>query len=612
MKKTIPFWIFLICLNFSVFSQGTIPRAFKYQGVARDASGKPYADMDLTLRMSLKSSIPPGTTRYQEIHRVRSGAQGIFNLEIGRGTNATGSLDSVPWASGNVNLQVELSLNNGVDWVPMGESNLLSVPYAWYAGEAFRSESSRITDQDGDTEVQTEGLPDEDVIRFYLKGIESNNIKLNQAGDPRIEFSGVKPNIAIGREVLSQNVSGIHNLGIGYNSLFSNLTGSENCAFGNSSLENNTIGVRNTALGHYALKQNSKGNYNTAIGNQSLMLNDTGFYNVAVGVYAMQNNRGGNGNSALGSNALFFNTSGGGNTALGGNALYQNLTGSYNTAVGIDAMRLNNSGSHNVAVGNAALLNTINVSAQVAVGDSALFHNGSGYTNTAVGYSALHANVSGFGNTAIGFTAGIENTLGSFNTFLGRETGANGNNYNNTTALGAQAKTTRSNQIVLGNSSVTSIGGFVNWTNFSDKRYKRNVKENVPGLDFVMALKPVTYQLDVQGISKALGEPGLSAGEQGLSQEAGLIQEGREQKARVLYSGFLAQDVEAAARALEFDFSGVEKPESENGFYGLRYSDFVPSMVKAIQEQQTMIQKLSRENLELKRRLETLEAKLSK
>jgi len=45
----------------------------------------------------------------------------------------------------------------------------------------------------------------------------------------------------------------------------------------------------------------------------------------------------------------------------------------------------------------------------------------------------------------------------------------------------------------------------------------------------------------------------------------------------------------------------VDKPQREGNLYGLRYSDFVVPMVKAIQE-------LSKENQDLKERLQALEA----
>ena len=53
---------------------------------------------------------------------------------------------------------------------------------------------------------------------------------------------------------------------------------------------------------------------------------------------------------------------------------------------------------------------------------------------------------------------------------------------------------------------------------------------------------------------------------------------------------------------LGIDFDGVEKPENEDDFYRLRYSEFVVPLVKAVQEQQAMIQKLTKRIEDLENR----------
>jgi trimeric autotransporter adhesin len=74
----------------------------------------------------------------------------------------------------------------------------------------------------------------------------------------------------------------------------------------------------------------------------------------------------------------------------------------------------------------------------------------------------------------------------------------------------------------------------------------------------------------------------------------------KSKEASVLYSGFLAQEVEKAARDANYDFSGVDKPKNKNDYYGLRYAEFVVPLVKAMQEQQKIIEALTK-------RLEVLE-----
>jgi hypothetical protein len=90
----------------------------------------------------------------------------------------------------------------------------------------------------------------------------------------------------------------------------------------------------------------------------------------------------------------------------------------------------------------------------------------------------------------MGSDALTTNTTGNHNTAVGYNADVNAGNLSNATTLGYNALNTASNQVRIGNSSVTSIGGYANWSNISDGRYKKNIKENVPGIAFIKALKP--------------------------------------------------------------------------------------------------------------------------
>jgi len=59
------------------------------------------------------------------------------------------------------------------------------------------------------------------------------------------------------------------------------------------------------------------------------------------------------------------------------------------------------------------------------------------------------------------------------------------------------------------------------------------------------------------------------------------------------YTGFIAQEVEAVAQKVGYNFSGVDKPKNEGDTYSLRYAEFVVPLVKSVQE-------LSAENTQLK------------
>ena len=107
--------------------------------------------------------------------------------------------------------------------------------------------------------------------------------------------------------------------------------------------------------------------------------------------------------------------------------------------------------------------------------------------------------------------------------------------FNNNTGLGYNADCTASHQVRIGNADVTSIGGFSNWTNISDLRFKNNIKEDVKGLDFIMNLRPVTYYFDKDKADSMIGTEDISNYPEKYDIE------------KIKQSGFLAQEVDEAA-----------------------------------------------------------------
>ncbi len=314
---------------------------------------------------------------------------------------------------------------------------------------------------------------------------------------------------------------------------------------------------------------------NTALGYLSFSSNNTGQYNTAMGTASLWHNTSGDNNSAFGNDALSYNTTGTYNTGVGNDALYDIADGSDNTALGAETLLDNKSGSRNTAVGESAGGRT------------------EGNNNTYLGYQAGYLdNVSG--NTAIGYKAGYTVANGVACTFLGYQAGPTIAGLINATGIGYNVTPTASNQVRIGNASVTSIGGQVGWTIFSDGRYKKNIKENVPGLAFINQLKPVTYTLDINGIREFKGESKKDvAGEKNEN----ALQE------KMIHTGFVAQDVEVIAKKMNYDFDGVDAPKNDKDLYGIRYDEFVVPLVKAVQE-------LSKSNDEKDKKLEDLQRQI--
>jgi hypothetical protein len=326
----------------------------------------------------------------------------------------------------------------------------------------------------------------------------------------------------------------------GYRAGAGNTTGSDNTAIGRASLFANSSGNKNTAVGANALA-NTSGSGNTAMGSYALQLNTTGYFNEAIGVHS-----------------LYHNTTGSSNVAIGNSTLYENTTGTYNTAIGSGSLMLDSSGSNNTVLGGLSL--------QL---------NRTGSFNTAIGFSTLQKNFTGTNNTAIGSQADVGSS-----------------NLTNATALGYGAIADASNKVRIGNSAVTVIEGQVPFTTPSDGRFKFNVQEDVKGLEFITQLRPVTYQFDVKRFDAQYASTSSNNVVQWANYNEAVM---------MRRSGFIAQEVERAAIATGYNFSGIIKPTTEQDHYGLSYESFVVPLVKAVQE---LNKKLEAENNELRKKLE--------
>ena len=341
------------------------------------------------------------------------------------------------------------------------------------------------------------------------------------SGSSGVPYTGATGPVDLGGYDLTANgiVIGIGggdntNTSIGNASMRAN-SGVRNTAFGNASLQANTVGTDNTAVGYFALQKNTAttnptyiGSYNTAVGSYSLQSHTTGTRNTGIGAFSLQTTSTGYDNSAFGYSTLKTNTTGYRNTANGSYTLYFNQTGN---------------------------------------------------ENIALGWYSLQQNTSGSGNTALGTNSLKKNTTGNYNTALGYQADTNLSDLSNATAIGYNAKANASNSIVLGNSSVTTIGGQVTWTTNSDIRIKKNIRDTRYGLSTVMQLRPVEYTL----ISSDLKQV-----------------------------GFIAQEVNKLVPEV---VTGTEGDLEKGEILGITYANLVAVLTKAIQEQQKQIDGLNKQ-----------------
>jgi hypothetical protein len=202
---------------------------------------------------------------------------------------------------------------------------------------------------------------------------------------------------------------------------FGNTLGNNNTFIGTGSGQNATIGSFNSCLGNQAGLGNKNHNRNNYFGSQC-GASSTGDDNVFMG-YVSGNQGVGNKNVVIGNGAMTTDT-----------ISNENVTIGYGAAPG----------------GNARNFNVIIGSQSAVVLDST-------NSNALVGYKTAFNQTRGTSNAYLGESTGNNVLKGANNTLIGAKsdvTIVNSTNVTNATAIGANAKVTKANHMILGDNNV--------------------------------------------------------------------------------------------------------------------------------------------------------------
>ncbi len=133
MKRNLYFMIFMLAVC-SLFAQ--TPAKFNYQGVARNAQGVVIANQSISLKVTIIDGTISGAAVYSEVHAATTNQLGLFTLSIGAGQVLTGEFDKIAWGTSEKFIKTEMDPTGGANYVLIGTSQLLSVPYALNAKNA--------------------------------------------------------------------------------------------------------------------------------------------------------------------------------------------------------------------------------------------------------------------------------------------------------------------------------------------------------------------------------------------------------------------------------------------------------------------------------------------
>jgi uncharacterized protein (TIGR02145 family) len=132
MKKVCTF-SFAVILTAICLAQA--PQKMSYQAVIRNGSNQFVTNHSVGMRLSILQGTNPV---YIETHVTTTNANGLVSIEIGNGTFVSGvAFSAIDWSAGVYSIKTETDPTGGTNYTAIvGTSQLLSVPYAFYAKTA--------------------------------------------------------------------------------------------------------------------------------------------------------------------------------------------------------------------------------------------------------------------------------------------------------------------------------------------------------------------------------------------------------------------------------------------------------------------------------------------
>jgi hypothetical protein len=636
--------LFLASVSYYIQAQ-IVPQKMSYQAVARDAAGNPIANRTIGLRFTIREASAGGPDLYSETMTTTTNSMGTFNVEVGGGAPTLGSFNSIPWSNGPKFLNIKLDPNGGTTYTDMGSYQLLSVAYAQYAKDVLNNDDA---DASPTNEIQSLS-----VVGNQLSISSGNTVTLpssgggsitgtpnkvvkftsvNTGGDSQLfddgSFMGIGTTYPIGSERFRLNYDANASGWAGMNISSNQSTGKPFLSFGNANTllgwmyfdgndankfkfyQNGQDRLCIDALGKFGLGTIAPTQYfnlYTAADNAYMSLNTassgtTTYDGFLLGSQATSNTAWiwnyENSQLILGTNnAVSLTLQPDGRVNVGSSLPGAGLFNAYGGGAGLayPAARVVNPAANGIAL----------YSENNSTDATAVFTNASGATAPAI--------MAKFFDGGAGDLVRIDNYLGESGriSLWGASTGTAGGGdmyghdiyglvfdeitsstgirtqiFNIDFELSSQRMLTpwTSGNTLLGSTNykwqaVWATNGVIQT---SDERDKENIQALGLGLNAVMQLKPVSFQW--KRIESRIGT-GTNLGF--IAQELEKVIPDA-----VIHTQTPAEEIQKAKEA--------GRGELESDSYGVKYSEIIPVLVKAIQEQQATIESLQKEVNELK------------
>jgi len=124
----------LVCLVGNILAQA--PQKFSYQAVVRNSTKQLVSNGSVGVKISIVQTSEAGSVVYQELFNPNpvTNANGLVTLQVGGGIPLIGTFSGINWANGPYYIKSEFDPTGGTNYTVSGTTQLLSVPYALFAG----------------------------------------------------------------------------------------------------------------------------------------------------------------------------------------------------------------------------------------------------------------------------------------------------------------------------------------------------------------------------------------------------------------------------------------------------------------------------------------------
>lgn len=126
-----------------------VPDGMSWQAVVRNAQNELVTNQRIGIRVSIRQGSASGGVVYQETHSVQTNTNGLASLVIGQGYAESGSFAAIDWSAGPYFVQTETDVNGGSDYTITSTTQMMTVPFAYYAERAGNAFSGDYADLEG-------------------------------------------------------------------------------------------------------------------------------------------------------------------------------------------------------------------------------------------------------------------------------------------------------------------------------------------------------------------------------------------------------------------------------------------------------------------------------